>query len=139
MMGYHREVTYQKDQSGFADNKRRLFWTLYVFDKTNSLHFGNASRIQDFEVDAHYPTIQDDPAEKPWTELFILAVRLAKIQGLIFDKLYSVAGLQSPAVDRRQWIDALVTDMHQWRYELDHVGLISDIFESLLVAELTHV
>lgn len=126
-MGYHREVTYQKDQSGFADNKRRLFWTLYVFDKTNSLHFGNASRVQDFEVDAHYPTIPDDPAEKPWTELFRLAVRLAKIQGLIFDKLYSVAGLQSPAVDRRQWIDALVADMHQWRYELDHVGLPSGI------------
>ncbi|KAG9500269.1 hypothetical protein J7337_008743 [Fusarium musae] len=138
MMGYHREVTYQKDQSGFADNKRRLFWTLYVFDKTNSLHFGNASRIQDFEVDAHYPTIQDDPAEKPWTELFILAVRLAKIQGLIFDKLYSVAGLQSPAVDRRQWIDALVTDMHQWRYELDHMDGSTVRFAEILKLSKTH-
>ncbi|RBR06674.1 hypothetical protein FVER53590_02401 [Fusarium verticillioides] len=138
MMGYHREVTYQKDQSGFADNKRRLFWTLYVFDKTNSLHFGNASRIQDFEVDAHYPTIQDDPAEKPWTELFILAVRLAKIQGLIFDKLYSVAGLQSPAVDRRQWIDTLVTDMHQWRYELDHMDGSTVRFAEILKLSKTH-
>ncbi|KAF5583187.1 transcriptional regulatory [Fusarium pseudoanthophilum] len=138
MMGYHREVTYQKDQSGFADNKRRLFWTLYVFDKTNSLHFGNASRIQDFEVDAHYPTIQDDPAEKPWTELFILAVRLAKIQGLIFDKLYSVSGLQSPAVDRRQWIDALVTDMHQWRYELDHMDGSTVRFAEILKLSKTH-
>nr|RBQ94257.1 hypothetical protein FVER53263_02401 [Fusarium verticillioides] len=138
MMGYHREVTYQKDQSGFADNKRRLFWTLYVFDKTNSLHFGNASRIQDFEVDAHYPTIQDDPAEKPWTELFILAVRLAKIQGLIFDKLYSVAGLQSPAVDRRQWIDTLVTDMQQWRYELDHMDGSTVRFAEILKLSKTH-
>ncbi|KAF5564475.1 transcriptional regulatory [Fusarium napiforme] len=138
MMGYHREVTYQKDQSGFADNKRRLFWTLYVFDKTNSLHFGNASRIQDFEVDAHYPTIQDDPAEKPWTELFILAVRLAKIQGLIFDKLYSVSGLQSPAVDRRQWIDALVTDMHQWRYDLDHMDGSTVRFAEILKLSKTH-
>ncbi|SCN83245.1 uncharacterized protein FFB20_07710 [Fusarium fujikuroi] len=138
MMGYHREVTYQKDQSGFADNKRRLFWTLYVFDKTNSLHFGNASRIQDFEVDAHYPAIPDDPAEKPWTELFRLAVRLAKIQGLIFDKLYSVAGLQSPAVDRRQWIDALVTDMHQWRYELDHMDGSTVRFAEILKLSKTH-
>ncbi|KAG5817939.1 hypothetical protein H9Q74_010097 [Fusarium xylarioides] len=138
MMGYHREVTYQKDPSGFADNKRRLFWTLYVFDKTNSLHFGNASRIQDFEVDAHYPTIPDDPAEKPWTELFRLAVRLAKIQGLIFDKLYSVAGLQSPAVDRRQWIDAMVTDMHQWRYELDHMDGSTVRFAEILKLSKTH-
>ncbi|KAG7429741.1 putative transcriptional regulatory protein [Fusarium oxysporum f. sp. raphani] len=138
MMGYHREVTYQKDQSGFADNKRRLFWTLYVFDKTNSLHFGNASRVQDFEVDAHYPTIPDDPAEKPWTELFRLAVRLAKIQGLIFDKLYSVAGLQSPAVDRRQWIDALVADMHQWRYELDHMDGSTVRFVEILKLSMTH-
>ncbi|KAI7761156.1 hypothetical protein LZL87_001971 [Fusarium oxysporum] len=138
MMGYHREVTYQKDQSGFAENKRRLFWTLYVFDKTNSLHFGNASRVQDFEVDAHYPAIPDDPAEKPWTELFRLAVRLAKIQGLIFDKLYSVAGLQSPAIDRRQWIDALVADMHQWRYELDHMDGSTVRFVEILKLSMTH-
>ncbi|KAF4438416.1 hypothetical protein F53441_12804 [Fusarium austroafricanum] len=138
MMGYHREVTYQKDRSGFAEHKRRLFWTLYVFDKTNSLHFGNASRVQDFEVDAHYPTIPDDPAEKPWVELFRLAVRLAKIQGLIFDKLYSVAGLQSPAVDRRQWIDALVADMHQWRYDLDHIDGRTVRFVEILKLSMTH-
>ncbi|KAF4952543.1 hypothetical protein FGADI_6614 [Fusarium gaditjirri] len=138
MMGYHREVTYQKDQSGFAENKRRLFWTLYVCDKTNSLHFGNASRVQDFEVDAHYPTIPDDPAEKPWAELFRLAIRLAKIQGLIFDKLYSVAGLQSPAVDRRRWIDALVADMHQWRHELGHIDGSTVRFVELMKLSMTH-
>lgn len=121
MLGYHREITHQKDQSGFADNKRRMFWTLYVYDKTNSIHFGNASRVQDIEVDAQYPSIPEDVTEKPWMELFHLVIRLAKIQGLIFDKLYSVAALQAPAAERRQWIDSLVADAHRWRYDLNHV------------------
>lgn len=122
MLGYHREITLQKDKSGFAENKRRLFWTLYVYDKTNSLHLGNASRVQDFEIDAHYPTLPEDPAEKPWIELFNLAIKLGRIQGLIFDKLYSVAGLKAPAMERRQQIDALIIDMHQWRNSLDQVS-----------------
>jgi hypothetical protein len=132
MLGYHREITHQKDQSGFAECKRRLFWTLYVFDKTNSIHLGNASRVQDFEVDAQYPSPPNDIAEKPWIELFHLAIRLAKIQGLIFDKLYSVAGLQSPAAERRRWIDSLVADAHLWRYDLDHVRFFLLPFEYFL-------
>ncbi|KAM0188842.1 hypothetical protein ACHAPI_010353 [Fusarium lateritium] len=121
MLGYHREITLQKDKSGFAENKRRLFWTLYVYDKTNSLHLGNASRVQDFEIDVNYPTLPEDPAERPWIELFHLAIKLGRIQGLIFDKLYSVAGLRSPAMKRRQEIDALIVDMHQWRNALDQI------------------
>ncbi|KAF4968347.1 hypothetical protein FSARC_4293 [Fusarium sarcochroum] len=138
MLGYHRELTYQKDRSPFVENKRRIFWTLYVFDKTNSLHLGNASRVQDFEVDAHYPTIPDEPAEKPWIELFHLAIRLAKVEGLIFEKLYSPAALQSPAIERRQWIDALVADAHQWRYDLDHLDGSQVHFAKILDLSMTH-
>ncbi|KAG8671708.1 hypothetical protein FPOAC2_05064 [Fusarium poae] len=138
MLGYHREITYQKDQSGFSENKRRLFWTLYVCDKTNSIHFGNASRMQDFEVDAQYPAIPADIAEKPWIELFNLVIRLAKIQGLIFDKLYSVAALQAPAMERRQWIDTLVSDAHQWRYDLDQLDGSQVRFIKLLDLSLAH-
>ncbi|QPC70088.1 hypothetical protein HYE68_000840 [Fusarium pseudograminearum] len=138
MLGYHREITYQKDQSGFTEHKRRLFWTLYVCDKTNSLHLGNASRMQDFEVDAQYPSIPVDVAEKPWIELFHLVIRLAKIQGLIFDKLYSVAALQAPAMERRQWIDTLVADAHQWRYELDRLDGSQVRFIKLLELSMTH-
>ncbi|RBR12146.1 uncharacterized protein FIESC28_08780 [Fusarium coffeatum] len=122
MLGYHREVTYQKDQSGFAENKRRLFWTL----------------IQDIEVDAHWPAVPDDLAEKPWIELFHLVIRLAKIQGLIFDKLYSVAALQSPAVERRQWIDSLVADAHRWRHDLDNVDGSQVRFKKILALSMTH-
>ncbi|KAJ4027050.1 hypothetical protein NW752_002011 [Fusarium irregulare] len=138
MLGYHREVTYQKDQSGFAENKRRLFWTLYVMDKTNSIHLGNASRVQDIEVDAHWPSVPDDLAEKPWIELFHLVIRLAKIQGLIFDKLYSVAALQSPAVERRQWIDSLVADAHRWRHDLDNVDGSQVRFKKILELSKVH-
>jgi hypothetical protein len=138
MLGYHREITYQKDQSGFAENKRRLFWTLYVCDKTNSIHLGNASRMQDFEVDAQYPRIPDDVAEKPWMELFHLVIRLAKIQGLIFDKLYSVAGLQAPAMERRQWIDTLVANAHQWRHDLDQLDGSQVRFVKLLELSMVH-
>lgn len=123
MLGYHRETTYQRDRSGYAENKRRIFWTLYVHDKNASLLLGHASKVQDFEVDTRLPTPSSAPTQRPWDELFCLVIRLSKIQGLIYDKLYSVTALQSPPVERKQCIDALAADMYQWRNDFDQASI----------------
>ncbi|KAF5005909.1 hypothetical protein FDECE_7667 [Fusarium decemcellulare] len=123
MLGYHREITYQRDQSGYAECKRRLFWTLYVFDKNASLIFGHASKVQDFEVDTQYPALSSEPGQRPWDMWFRLAIRLAKVQGQTYDRLYSAAGLQATPAERKQHLDLLTADMYKWRDDLERLDM----------------
>lgn len=122
MLGYHRESTYQKDRSPYTENKRRLFWMLYGYDKSDSLLFGHASKIQDLDIDASTLTLSPHQAQRPWDNLFCLSIMLSKIQGQIYDQLYSVAGLQSPAEQRKQSIDALTAELYKWRNDFDRVS-----------------
>lgn len=80
-LGYHRGSTYRNLDSTYAEAIRRIFWTIYVFDKNTALLLGRASHVQDFEIDVQYPPLTQDPSLRPWNEAFILAIRLAKIQG----------------------------------------------------------
>lgn len=121
MLGYHREITHQKDRSGYSEIKRRLFWTLYVYEKLASLLLGHAAKVQDFDIDARHPTPSSDPAQRPWDNLFSLAIRQAKIQGQIYDHLYSAAALLSQPAERKRWIDTLSAEAYQWRHDFDQV------------------
>ncbi|KAM5346965.1 hypothetical protein ACJ41O_009970 [Fusarium nematophilum] len=127
MLGYHRESTYQRDRSGRVDAKRRLFWTLYVFDKNVSLLLGHASKFQDFDIDAQYPALSADPGQRPWDEWFHLAIRLAKVQGQIYNGLYSAGALRTTPTERKQCTESLALEMNKWRADLDAAsGVLSD-------------
>ncbi|KAJ1707538.1 fungal-specific transcription factor domain-containing protein [Aspergillus flavus] len=117
MLGYHREITYRSDNTGNSKNMRRLFWTTYVFEKHMSLYFGRASSVQDFDIDAQYPAITRDPAVRPWDESFVMGIRLAKLQGEIYDKLYSAEASQSSHPERMRRVHGLALDIQQWYAE----------------------
>lgn len=123
MLGYHREITFQKDRSGFAENKRRLFWMLYSYDRADSLLFGRTSKVQDFDIDALPPTPSTDPALRPWDNLFRHGIGISGIMGQIYNKLYSVAALQSSPTERKQWIDRLTTELCEWKTDFDQVRM----------------
>lgn len=121
MLGYHREVTYRNDRTGNSENARRLFWTAYTFEKHISLLFGHASSMLNFDIDARYPALSTDPAVRPWDESFIMGIKLADMQGQIYDKLYSTAALRTPFSERAQYVQHLTTAMDQWRTELQKI------------------
>lgn len=123
MLGYHRESTFQKDRSGFAENKRRLFWMLCSYDRADSLLFGHASKVQDFDIDTRLPTPSSSPFQRPWDDLFRLGISMTGIQGQIYNKLYSVAALQSPPGERKRWIDKLTAELCEWKNDFDQVSL----------------
>ena len=131
MLGYHREKTYQKDRTRNAEAMRRLFWTLYVFDKNTSLLWGRASCIQDFEVDAEYPALPTDSALRPWDVSFIVAIKLGKLQGQIYNSLYSVSALKLDRVERTHHINELAGSMRRVQAELEHVSTPSVPCQSL--------
>ena len=121
MLGYHNEMSYRNDPPRKADNKRRLFWTIYYFDKSNSLLLGHAPRIQDDEVDVQYPALSNDPGLRPWEEIFHLIIQMAGYQGQSYSKLYSPAAMKSDASSRAQVIQSLKASMIQWRVDLAQV------------------
>ncbi|KAF2260489.1 hypothetical protein CC78DRAFT_536366 [Lojkania enalia] len=135
MIGYQREITYQNDHTGNSDIARLLFWTIYVTDKTMSLLLGRASSLQDFEIDARYPAVSNDPTRHPWDKSFIMGIKIARIQGQIYDRLYSPAALALPSFERIQRMTDLTIALKSWFEEKDQIDIsrarYADTFESI--------
>ena len=117
-------MTYQKLPGDKAENIRRLFWTVYVFDKNASLLLGKASQIQDCEIDTRYPSLPLDPSLRPWDESFILGIKLASLQGRIYGDLYSAGAASKSSFERAETISRISSSMEQWRVELESVSEI---------------
>ncbi|OAG43495.1 hypothetical protein AYO21_02432 [Fonsecaea monophora] len=117
VLGYHRETTYQNDNTGNRENMRRLFWSIYMFDKNMSLYFGRASNIQDFEIDTGYPAISTDPGAQLWDQATVISIQLARLQGQIYDRLYSPSAQKASHSERERRIDDLASQLEEWHIE----------------------
>ncbi|KAL4923484.1 Zn(II)2Cys6 transcription factor [Aspergillus undulatus] len=115
LLGYHRTATYQNLSRQTASNISRLFWMVYVVDKNMSLLLGRASCIQDYDVDVFIPPHSENPAIRPWDEVFVKNVTLGKLQGQIYDRIYSATALKSNPEVRIQHIQCLAEELHEWR------------------------
>lgn len=122
MLGYHRESTYKKDSDVNSEHKRRLFWTLYVFDKTMSLLLGRASYIQDFDMDVNVTSLSSNPALRAWDEAFEYMIRLAKVEGEIYNRLYSASALKASAEERTKAVNELIIAMEDCQKRRDAVS-----------------
>ncbi|PYH46369.1 fungal specific transcription factor domain-containing protein [Aspergillus saccharolyticus JOP 1030-1] len=121
-LGYHREATYRNIPSGQADSIRRLFWTLYTFDKNISLLLGRVSSMQGLAIDTRYPAIATERALRPWDESFVMGIRLAELQNRVFTGLYSPATAVMDSTQRARLIDDLAAAMEQWRVEFKQIN-----------------
>ncbi|KAJ5096908.1 hypothetical protein N7456_007629 [Penicillium angulare] len=122
MLGYHRESTYKRDQDRNSENKRRIFWCIYVFDKMMSLLLGRASYIQDFDIDVQWPSSASDPTIRPWDDAFCYMIRLSSVQDQIYNKLYSASALKAEPSERAKRIQELELEMEKCRkqrFEID--------------------
>ncbi|KAJ5343677.1 uncharacterized protein N7506_003501 [Penicillium brevicompactum] len=121
MLGYHRESAYKNPKDEDASNKRRIFWTIYVFDKTMSLLLGRASYLQDFDMDVKTPAASSDPAISPWDEAFYWMIKLAEVQGNTYNKLYSPAAIKHSSQERLNDINNLKAAIEECRHGRDNI------------------
>ncbi|KAJ5326382.1 uncharacterized protein N7506_009484 [Penicillium brevicompactum] len=124
-LGYHRAMTYKNLSNEKSQNIQRLFWTVYVYDKNVSLLLGKASQIRDSEIDAPYPSLPLDSSLRAWDESFMYGIRLARLQGMIYDKLYSAEAASKSSSQRAVTIRQLQESMEQWLSELKNVSAMS--------------
>ncbi|PYH97030.1 hypothetical protein BO71DRAFT_417308 [Aspergillus ellipticus CBS 707.79] len=120
-LGYHRESTLTKDHDGNEHSKRRLFWTLYVSDKRISLILGRASYIQDLDIDVDVPAASSDPAIRPWDEAFYWTIKLAKVEGRIYNDLYSATAVKNPPSKRLECMLDLKLALEECRRGRDEI------------------
>ncbi|KAE8451664.1 hypothetical protein EG329_003121 [Mollisiaceae sp. DMI_Dod_QoI] len=97
-LGYHRSHPPRGDNDSLLATQRRLFWTVYKVEKGLSLRLGRSSTIRD--VDITLPIDQTRPT------------RLGRIQGQVYDQLYSPAGLSQPYnAERGRMAEALAKEL----------------------------
>lgn len=126
-MGYHRYQTFQNDDQEERNSKVNLFWMIYMFDKQLSLRLGRASVIQDWDI--ALPLITPTPTPAAMTlgasEMMTYWIKVAKVQGQTYEKLFSPAAFLKSPEDRTRTAIELVDTMNQAWYERGDASMLN--------------
>lgn len=109
-IGLHRQSHPSQISSNEEAQERKLvFWTLYVMDKALSLTFGRSTCLPDFDIDVDLPE-----NNSPLDEHFASWVWLAKIQSQIYMRLYSASACRASDEERQRAAAELELDLRNW-------------------------
>ncbi|KAL4886193.1 hypothetical protein BJY04DRAFT_99373 [Aspergillus karnatakaensis] len=98
-LGYHQWSSYENLNIKEQERRLGIFWSIYCMDRALALRLGRASTIPDYDIDL--PTSFDGFAvAEPWKTAFTLWIELARIQALVYEKLYCPAALRQSEVIR---------------------------------------
>lgn len=99
-----------------------LFLCVYCLDRALSLRLGRASSIQDYDI-----TVPEDlgghKVDEPWKTMYHLWVKVAEIQGKVYEQLYSPGALSRPERERVLCARQLASDMEVAVMEPFKVGI----------------
>jgi Fungal specific transcription factor domain len=101
-LGYHRRQPKSGKNDDQSSQEQRLFWTVYAIEKGISLRLGRSSNIRDGEI-----TLPFDPDSES------RSIKLGRINGMIYDQLYSPVGLARLEDERSYTAEALARDLRQ--------------------------
>lgn len=116
-LGYHREKRLLQLAKPEEERARRLFWHVYISDKNLSQRLGRASTFQDWDIDSKPCSVSTDPGQAPWDLAFKSFVDLGRIQGQIYEKVYSPAAKARDITIRLVDINALQSELKHWNSE----------------------
>lgn len=124
-LGYHRIQAMANDDPQDPDDKIRMFWIIYMFDKKLSLRLGRASIMQDWDVSLTLIPNFEGPMYIPkGGEMLSYWIKVARVQGLTYEKLFSPAAFLQPVEERARIAKELVNTMNQAWYERPEVVVV---------------
>ncbi|KAH7026509.1 uncharacterized protein B0I36DRAFT_330785 [Microdochium trichocladiopsis] len=117
-LGFHRASVLEKDKPAVRDQKYRLFWGLYVLEKSLALRLGRASVLQDCDISLPRPDKRADGNElwdkdDPWDVCMAYCCGMANIQGRIYTQLFSPGALLEEDSVRAVRAQALADEIAQ--------------------------
>jgi hypothetical protein len=92
-LDFHRKSSLEGISAKEKERRQAVFWSIYCMDRALSLRLGRAATIPDYDIDIPSNFEPTDIGE-PWVTAFGLWVQMARIQGLVYEKLYSPAALR---------------------------------------------
>ena len=117
----------ESDSAEVQDNKLRLFWSVYCLDKGLSLRLGRASIIQDYDISS-VPTFNQVDLSELWKSIYTLWIVLSRIQGDIYELLYSPRALRQPEAERTAHARRLASEMQEFVMEPFRVCISSPTY-----------
>jgi hypothetical protein len=123
ILGYHRETVVARDPPMLAEVKRHAFWMLYMMDKTLSLNLGRISCFPDYDIDVRLFAESLDPRFRPWDQAFLAFIEFSKLQGKIYDQLYSSGAQKQSPETRSKAVEELSSMFSIWHAKFKEVRL----------------
>ncbi|KAF2136053.1 uncharacterized protein K452DRAFT_148698 [Aplosporella prunicola CBS 121167] len=131
-MGIHRKSFLQNDPHPVAEAKRHAFWFLYLMEKNLSLNTGRTSSFQDYDIDCELFSISKNPKQAPWDILNLASVGFARIQGKVYDQLYSASAVTQHPTKKASIVEQLATELLQTRDQICSVDISNSYFRDAL-------
>ena len=111
-----------RDPPKLAEVKRHAFWMLYMIDKTLSLNLGRSSCFPDYDIDVKVFSLSQDSRFRPWDRAFVAFIEFSKLQGRIYDELYSSRAQKEQPESRSKVVEDLSTEFYAWHLDFKKVN-----------------
>ncbi|KAL0937460.1 fungal specific transcription factor [Colletotrichum truncatum] len=111
-LGMHNIVTMTNDDVQTRTNKLKLFWIIYMQEKGLALRLGRSSTIRDSDVTVP-PVSVDSRSEAAVFGQLQKWAGLARLQGMVYDKIYSPNALIQPQAIRTAQARQLALELEQ--------------------------
>ncbi|CUS14998.1 unnamed protein product [Tuber aestivum] len=93
------------------EERKAIFWNVYILDKCLSLTFGRSTSLPDFDCDTELP---EGDGKAGYFLNFIALIKLAKIQSNIYMRLYSAAATRQETAEKEKAILELDLELRAW-------------------------
>ena len=114
-LGYHRYASMKDEPADECAARIHVFWFVYVMDKTIALRLGRVPCIPDWSVSLPLPAHDSEDKMPHMADIQRYWIKLAEIQGQIFERLYSPGAFLRPDSERVQTATQLVDSLNaEW-------------------------
>ena len=118
-IGLHRKL----DESGLSESeinqRRNVFWIVYIMDKVLALRLGHPSVMNDNDIGVDLPKEHKSfsfyPDGSQRYDIFRCQVRLALLESRIYTELYSAAAHRRSALERLRSVGQIDKELQEWR------------------------
>lgn len=92
-----------------------------MIDKTLSLNLGHTSNFPSHDIDVEMYSPSENPQVAPWNRVMIAFAEFSKLQGRLYDELYSVRARREKDEVRSRTIEELVAFFYAWHVDFKQV------------------
>ena len=115
-LGWHRRATFAGLTPVQARQRLRLFWNIYGLEKSLALTLGHTATMRDDDIDTGPVPPNPDVRFRAWDEAINCNAKIARIEGYIFDRLYTASALTKPAEERVVIVQELANTLEKCIY-----------------------